>query len=475
MPGRRKHKVKKKHPGAHKGKAHPRKRRRRRPRHHVPPVVEQPNDPYPTFGYTVVVESVKDSERAILTDSPRTYVPGNMIEYYGPAGMPVTSTFFMSGMKEPVKPGETWTDSFYFFWKGVDQAATPLKAVLKDREGRVIEDYGAFEGMAGVTGNSSDEPDADANGYVRRWLTMAVPDSATNPAAYIELVSGGCGDGLFRVMGPQHERGSVMTEWTDDHSTSGSQVSTFQLGIVGIPPRTLPDLAKVKRFVRIAAEVTHHESGATSHVTEARVKPSPEADYSDWTDDPDELPVEGLTEEAIVQVRTTLFTANLDYTPEFHDHFVEFERDLLPGFGVLCRADGSEFDGSATVYDFQPVRPQKPILEETYADNSGGFGVMGKTRQWASLGVEVYTNDTAEEFMGMLGAEEDEEKGETEEDASVLTAEVFGTRYRLRILSAEVVAENREAHVPIPGQEDNGRWNLRAEGIQAEVMGEEEF
>lgn len=481
-PGPRHFKVKLKHAGGHKGRHHPHKRRRKRHHgrggdHDTPPVVSPPTEepalPYPTFGYVTVVENPPDAQRAVLVDSPRSYVPGNVVEYYGPEGMPVNSTFFMSGMKQPVKPGEFWTASVHFFWRGVDQAATPLKAVLKDRQGRVIADLGGFEGVTNVLGDSEDQPDADANGYVRRKLVVAVPTGSQ--AAYVELVSGGVGDGLWRIMGHQRERGQTMTAWTDDHSPSGSLVSTFELKIAGVPTGVLSDLAKVKRFAEIGAEITHHESGTTSHLTEARVMPTP-AGWSAWTTDPAELPIDGLNEDALIQVKTTMFTTNVDYTPELHSHFADFERDLLPGFGVLCRADGTEFDGSATVYGFPPVAPEKPILEETYADNTGGFGVMGKTRNWArGFGVEFYLDPTAEEFMAAQGEEESEEKDQLEDDASVFVAEWRGRRYRLRVLSAAVLPENREAHVPIPGQENDGRWNLRAEAIEAEVMGVRRF
>ena len=444
------------------------------------PPLEPPETPYPTYGYTTVVLDPPVQDRPILNGVPGTYVPGNMIEYYGPDGTPVTSTFFMSGMKLPVKPGEIRTISAHFFWEGVDAAATPLKAILKDQDGNTLQDLGAFEGMSGITGFSRGAVGVDVNGWKRKKITVNVPSPST--ASYIELTSGGCGDGLIRVMGFQNELGSIMTDFTTAHASSGSLTSTFDMGVPGVPQGALKTLSGVKRLVRMGATVLHDTGGATSHIVEARSKAYEDGD---WPRDPitDEYVwVDNVADLEIndqIQIRTTLSTSDLDVTPVLHEHFLDFEREfpLGRGFGSLCRADGTEFDGTAILYNFPPVRNQKPITEEEFADHSRGFGVMGVSTDWArGFGVEFALNSASEDFMRLQGqGAEAGYAGDEDAVASVFVAEYLGKRYALRILDAEVQPDDREGHDPITGMENEGRWLMRAEGIEAEVLGVQNF
>lgn len=462
----------------------------------IPPVssppVEPPAAPYPTFGYSTVVINPPEDQRAIMTPAegldPIAYVPGNMVEYYGPKGMPVTPTFFLGGMKSPVKQEERWTDSFYFFWRGVTQPATPLKAVLKNKQHVVIADLGTFEGMSGVTGDSADEPDADANGYVRRSLTVIVPlgnpllvnplDDLEHGAAYIEIIPGGVGDGLFRIMGGQHERGEAMTPFSIEHEEEGSLITTFDMGVPGVPQGELPQHAKVKWYVDMDAEVTEamvNGEVVSSYLVEAAVKTYASGSYSSFTTDLEALEVPSDTGYNL-RLRTTLSTEDITVTPEMNSHFIDFEREyeMGAGFGALCRSDGTEFDGTVRVFDFPPTRNQKPIISEEYADRTKGFGVMGESTRYArGFGIECYLNSTAEEIVELIGEFGSDEFDD--EDASAFLIEIFDTRYLARILDMEIVPVTRESHRPIPGMEADGGWILQATGIEAEILSWEIF
>jgi hypothetical protein len=196
--------------------------------------------------------------------------------------------------------------------------------------------------------------------------------------------------------------------------------------------------------------------------------------WSDWVDDLADLP-DGEWDEA--RIRTTLETDDLDVTPQLHSHFIDFERknDFAPeAFGSLLRSDGTEFPGTVTLYDFPPIRTQHPVLQEEFADGSRGFANMGKATKWArGFGIECYLQSTAEEITELIGEQREDQ---TEDEASVLVAEIRGRRHALRIVEMEFPPpENSEAHDPIEGMEEDGRWNLRAEGIEGEVLGSEVF
>jgi hypothetical protein len=447
----------------------------------MPPIISPPTVPpqlpYPVFGYTVVVENPVDAQRPAWTGGPSSWLPGNFVEYYGPENTPVTSTYFMGGMKMPVKPGETRTISAHFFWAGVDSPGTPLRAVLKNSKGEVIEDLGTFEDMAGVTGESADEADADAHGWVRRWFTFTAP--VLEDPGYIELVAGGVGDGLYRIMGLQNELGAVMTSWTADLAAQGFLISTFDLAIPGVPEdsKAFEEQSGVRKIVKFDAEVTHPEGGDTSHLVEARSKAHGQDDsqYTTWTTDPGDLPLHNK----IIQVKTTLETTDLLITPELHSHYVDFIRDVstFKGYGVLCRSDGTELDGGVVVFEFPPIQKQNPIVEETFADNTGGFGTMGQGRFWANgFGAECYLDSTAEELMALIGEEQENSlTGLADEDSSTVVVEYLGKRHVLRVLALQLVPVTRDAHVEVDGLEYDGKWLHRAEGIRGESLDEAEF
>lgn len=452
------------------GRKRPRKRKRGHPRPgvkgkvflRVSPGKEEPPEPYPTFGYTTVVLDPLDKEKPVAFAGSGK---GNFIEYYGPNGTPTTSTYFAGGLKMPAKPGEVRTISMHFYWEGVDVAGQPLKLVARDKLHRVIQDFGGY-----ITGNalnfSEDQIDADANGWVRRYKTITVPANT----AYLEFTPGAVGDGLYRIGWPQNELGNVMTAWTDDHAPSGSLVSTFDMGVPGVPQGSLATLSLIKRVIRFGAEVTPDDSapaGTTGYTIEARSKSYAGSTWSAWVTD-----IEDFEPNDLIEVRTTLTTSDVNYTPELHSHFLDFERDSgLPGHGILCRVDGTEFNGGCTLSDFPPSNPETPRVDEEYADGSRGFGLMGKETRWArGFSVECQLNSTASEIMAIAGGES---ITDDPDEASCFVGEYLGRRYLLRILDMELKPDNREAHKPIPGMESDGAWNIKADSLEGEVLDEE--
>lgn len=437
---------------------------------------EAADKPYPTGGYVYTVLDPINSQRALLDAATSgVYVPGNMVEYFGPSGTPVVSTYFISGMRTPVRSGEQRTLSVYLFWQGVVNAGTPLRAVVKNSQGRVVQDLGGF--AESVTGHSITEPDADENGFVRRSITFVVHPEGSS----LEILSGGVGDGLYRVMGLQNELGATMTEFSDDYVGFGSLVSTFDLAVPGVPEGELESLSGISRLVRIGADVTHvFESGVqvTRHTVFARARHRDDAEFPEgggWTTDIADL--DYVDENYIVQVGTILSTTDIEETPVLDSHYLYFERVTDSGsaaIGTLCRSDGTEFDGTALVYNFPNVRRERPLITETFADNTGGFAEMGQSRYWVrGFGLQVFLNSTAEELMALVG-EGLEVDDDGDEEAGTLIAEIYGERYRLRVLNINLLSEEREAYLDIAGT-DEKRWLIQAEDLEGEVMAREPF
>ena len=440
---------------------------------------EDPATPYPGSGYTMTILEAPDSMRAVGDDG--NPIPGNIIEYYGPPGTPVTSAFFMGGMRLAVKPEEQRTVSTYLYWNGVSSPSVPFRALVKNRNGEVVGDPGVFNfsGQESLTGDSWDNAGAGENGYVRGSVTFIVPADG----AYVEISSGGVGDGLFRVMGFQFEHGSQPTAFNDDYAIIGSIVSTFDMSIPGVPQGELETFTDIMEITGIAADVTHiiDDNGIpiTSHSVQARIKPYDAADYGPWTSNPEELEIPKYG-YATVQLGTILSTSDINQTPVLHSHYVEFMRVPRGSengnvVGSFCRADGTEFDGTALVYDVPVIKPEKPIFVEDLANNRQGFAIMGDTIKWLrGFGIECALESTAREIMELLG-EGLESDDEDQNDASTFTLWIQRKNLQVRILDMDIKPTSREAYDPILGMEEEGRWVFAATGLEGEVIDEGVF
>lgn len=439
---------------------------------------EPPTEAYPSYGYTMTIINPYDFRRALNTNGV-TPIEGNMIEFFGPYGSPTVSAYFMGGMQFAVKPNEGRVVSVYLFWAGVNNPATPLKVITKNDQGQILRDLGGF--YTGVTGDSRSMAGADANGWVRGQKSFITQEGEVT----VELISGGVGDGLFRVMGFQMEFGSVATQWTDDYIQQGSLVNTFDMAIPGVPSEAgeLETLAPITRVTNFGADVTHvHDSNGvpiTSHTTVARSRYYDDSEYSVWTTEPESLsvPEDG---QGYVQLGTVISTNDIEETPVLHNHFLEFERNPKGSMngkvtGSLCRSDGSEFDGTAQVYNFPSPRAQRPITTTEYANRTRGFSVMGETTTWLrGLGIECYTESTAREIMSLVGEGFGDDEEENDLFASTFTAWIQGKIFRIRILELDL-APNRDTYMPIEGMENEGRWIYMAEDVEAEVVDEDDM
>ncbi len=433
---------------------------------------EPASAPYPSSGYAMTVINPPNSQRALMPDA--TYVPGNLVEYYGPSGQPPVSAFFLSGARMSTKGGEQRTPSLFLWWEGVVNQTTPLRLLLKNEGGAVVQDLGGF--VVDVTGDSRDYPGADVNGYVRISRSfIAHPE-----AVVAEIVPGATGDGLFRVMGHQYEFGAQATEFDDTYPQQGVLTSTFDLAIPGVPSGALKELSTIERVIGYGADVTHatvNDVRVTSHLVLARSKHYDDPLYSDWTEDPAslEIPANG---EGTVQISTILATEDLSQTPLLHSHFFDFERtpdDNGMVVGSFLRGDGSEFAGTATAFDVPIMSTDKPILDEQFADFSKGYGVMGRESRWLhGFGVEFYLQSAAEEAVSLVGEglEYDEDQ---DEEASLFQIWIQGRKYVVRVTGLAPAIEDREAYQPIPGLEHDGKWLIWAEGVEGEIIRVEEF
>lgn len=440
---------------------------------------EPPTQPYIGYGYNMVVINPANDQRPYNTDGV-SLVPGNMIEYFASYGTPTTTAYFLSDFKFSVKPGEQRSISAYLYWEGVDNAATPLKLVERNAQGEIVADHGGFSTATDITGDSRDAG-GDAHGWIRAQMAIITGDDTVT----IEMSSGGVGDGFFRVMGIQNEVGAQATEFVDDYYPQGSLISTFDMSIPGVPTNTreLATLAPITRIIGIGSEVTHefNPSGdaLTSHLTLARARYHDDTEYGPWTEDPEQLFVFGEG-NYYVQVATVLATSDLDYSPVLHNHYIDFERNPIGSnngvvTGSFCRADGSEFDGTAQVYNFPSPREQRTITTATLASGRQDFGTLGEAVTWLrGLGIECYTESTAREIMQLVG----EGIGDTEDDndqfASTFTAWIQGKIYRIRILDLALTA-NRESYMPIEDMEYEGRFLFNAEDVEAEIIDEDDM
>lgn len=466
--------------GMFQGEAHPHKRYSVDPRtllpvsneHNASLSTEPPEQPYPSSGYVYTVINPDNSQRAVI--SAGNYVSGNMVEFFGPFGTRVLSTYFISGIRTPVRPGEQRTVSAYLYWQGVVSPGNPLRVVVKNSTGAVVQDLGGF--VENVTGDSWASGDADENGYVRRQKNFVVHPEG----AYVEVISGGVGDGLWRVMGMQNEIGAVATEFSDDYVDFGSMVSTFDLAIPGVPEDELHTLAYVDRIVGFGADVTHVNVGGdqiTDHTVFVRFKHRNDDEYGEWYTSVSEIEGFQIGSDYHVQVGTILSTTNINYTPVLRSHYIDFERSTdmhSAAIGQLVRYDGTEFDGTCLVFDFPNIKRERPLIEDVSADNTPGFAEFGNSRYWArGFGIQCFLNSTAEEIMSLVG-EGIANDSDTDDDAGTFIAEIYGERYRLRILSIDLLSPDRQGYLPMRGSNEK-RWLIEASGIAGELMARETF
>lgn len=443
---------------------------------------EQSGAEYPGHAYVLAIRDAPNSMRPPLTSGG--YVPGSIVEYFGPNGTAVNTAYFMSGIRLPIQGGEQRTVSLHMWWEGVTTPCTPVRVLVKNVQGRVLQDFGGI--FTNVSGDSRNDPAAVTGGWVRKKVTV----TAHADAGYIELVSGGAGTGLIRVAGLQYETGNQMTEYNDEFGTSGSLIATFDLAVPGLDEEARESAAfrtigEIKRITGIGAEVIHEFDDNGVQITDAAVfarsKHYDDEDYTEFFADPEDVPIP-YKGQGTIQVGVILSTTDTTVSPVLVYPYLDFERNIPagPGFGQLLRPDYTEFPGTVLVYNFPPVDQGRKVGEEEMANETIAYSTSGPgIPRVRGYGLEAYLRSTATEIMKLVGEQMNAGILTTDDEAetaSSVFAEIYGKRYRLRLTeSPEFSQVDDLSYMAVPGMEYDGRWLLQAEGLTSVVVREENF
>ncbi|WP_273845387.1 phage head spike fiber domain-containing protein [Rubrobacter calidifluminis] len=378
-----------------------------------------------------------------------TDLPGRMFEYYGPPGTPLYNGYGFFCDHVPVQELTTYCFSFYLWYRGVNTPASPLGFTVHDAEGNVIKRVSSP--ADGITGR---------RGWHRRWVSFTTPEGA----AYINFGGyGGCADGLIRVMAPQLELGDRPTSYTNENATSGSLTMAYDLRVPSIPSTSsLARYNLVSRFRR-AGYIGETEGGITDITVQYASCPKMEPDdgsppaWTPWYDSLEDVPVgEGF------MIKATLTTLDATKSPELRDLFLDFIRP----YGVLCRADGSEYPGGALPVDLPPAKNTPIITQTLSATNKPGVNAFGeKARLISGWGVQMFTDEGVEQFYEDLG----EQVAENPAHASTVIVEDLGMRQRILIWDADFPETNRRRWVRDSVYEP-GYYPLEISGLEGYVL-----
>jgi hypothetical protein len=343
------------------------------------PAVEGDTDQYAHGSYAVIVENPVDRPSALNSFSI------NSFQYFGPLGTPAHSRNGIRGFLHPVRGGEQRTMSVWARWEGVsvfNSNAMPIVSV--DDEGNALQSHGGLLNINSITSGWGSAP---------RTKTYT-----THPnAAYVYVPIGGLSDGEVCLAGFQDEDGSTATTFSNTGVSAGEWTLTFDIGVPGVEPGSVQDFLNVVHRIEDAGAIFTDDTdddafGSTTVTVQFRSSSTTDPYFwSGWYTDPQDVP-----RLRYWQIKCSLATTDVSRTPVVDFVGIRFIRP----YGVLCRADGSEYEGGCVIQSMPPVPIRRRRQEFVTDSNDWVLSFAGNWR--ASIdGVRLlcFSRETAELIM----------------------------------------------------------------------------
>lgn len=134
-------------------------------------------------------------------------IPGNMFEYYGPAGTPKKGSYGPTGMQVPVKPGATYTLQARVNGEDVAPDSQLFRTVFRNKNGQIVKRNLPLTNLSG-----------DTDGWVLRTITFTAPKNAH----YLDFYANLLGAGTVQVMGIQLETRKNILSFNQSSAEEGT-------------------------------------------------------------------------------------------------------------------------------------------------------------------------------------------------------------------------------------------------------------
>lgn len=322
-------------------------------------------------------------DNVLLTDTPTdnvTYASGNHIEYYGPAFTPKDGIYGPTGVRVPVKGGQTYTVGVNVATEDTALGSSVMRWRARTAEHRIIETY---DYVAKGLPEDSD--------WTRYTQTFTVPVGT----AYIEWFENNLGHGTVRIHGIQIEKGAVATEFTDKNALNGDLSVFFQTAPAGITPNDPMQALTVVSAIRdITTVITEDED--TSFAVDFRGGNSLGTLGSYVTT------VDGLSKDhKFIEVRIKLSSSSDTDSPELS----RIEIDLARPHSHLLREDGTEFPGGVLVNNIAAEHLIHNVERVQFSSGAVGDHTWGNVvlRRIPNMDITAFRPETVAEITNIYG------------------------------------------------------------------------
>lgn len=310
-----------------------------------------------------------------------TPMPGNYIEYYGPPNTPLSDQYGPTGLKVPLTPLRTYTFSCYVRAEDLTPQSRLFRLVIKDRN------HNAVRTVGWVT--------PEMGGDIYEWRRFYVTFTAPSNAAYVEVENNRLGGGRLQVGAIQLELGSSPTRFTEAREPSGYVVVTFRTRSPGARRGDPSEYATSCLGYR-DLQVAIADNEYTSYQVRARSGPTLDGPWSTWEQDIRRVPVDDF-----VQVRVDMSATREYESPELRSIALDIKRPV----SVLCRKDGTEFNGGTIVRNIPGEHLDYGLTMEERADGRPSFTAYRSKplRSLPGVEIEAYRASAVRQITRALG------------------------------------------------------------------------